>query len=66
MNTITIYAFDPLLGILTCGYMMYNLPLSTWTRLLLWMAVGLLIYFSYSKSHSRIGAADARLTPSGD
>jgi APA family basic amino acid/polyamine antiporter len=42
----------PILGILTCGFMMYFLPLDTWIRLLVWMAIGLLIYFLYSRHHS--------------
>lgn len=42
----------PLLGILTCGFMMYFLPLDTWLRLLVWMALGLVIYFFYGRYHS--------------
>jgi APA family basic amino acid/polyamine antiporter len=49
----------PILAILICGYMMYGLPLDTWLRLLSWLAVGLLIYFGYGKSHSRIGRGSA-------
>ncbi len=45
----------PILGILICAYMMYSLPLDTWVRLLVWMGIGLVIYFLYSRSHSRIG-----------
>jgi APA family basic amino acid/polyamine antiporter len=42
----------PLLGILICGYMMYKLPSDTWLRLLIWLAIGLAIYFVYGRSHS--------------
>lgn len=42
----------PILGILICGYMMYGLPQDTWLRLLIWMALGLLIYFLYGRRHS--------------
>jgi APA family basic amino acid/polyamine antiporter len=52
----------PILGILICGYMMYTLPSDTWIRLLVWMAIGLLIYFTYSVRHSKVArhvAADA-------
>ncbi|HTI63473.1 MAG TPA: amino acid permease [Gemmatimonadaceae bacterium] len=44
----------PILGILICGYMMYTLPPDTWLRLIVWMAIGLVIYFTYSIRHSRV------------
>jgi APA family basic amino acid/polyamine antiporter len=53
----------PLGGILICGYMMYGLPQDTWLRLLIWLAIGLAIYFLYGKSHSRVGTGRA---PAGD
>ena len=48
----------PILAILICGYMMSYLPVDTWYRLLIWLAVGLLIYFGYGRSHSRAGRGD--------
>jgi APA family basic amino acid/polyamine antiporter len=42
----------PILGILTCGFMMYFLPLDTWLRLIVWMLIGVVIYFAYGRSHS--------------
>jgi APA family basic amino acid/polyamine antiporter len=42
----------PILGIVVCGYMMYSLPIDTWMRLIVWMALGLVIYFAYGRSHS--------------
>ncbi|GLC27973.1 amino acid permease [Roseisolibacter agri] len=48
----------PALGILVCGYLMYGLPPDTWLRLLVWLALGLVIYFLYGKSHSRVGQMD--------
>jgi len=42
----------PILGILSCLYLMLSLPLDTWLRLIIWMAVGILIYFGYSRHHS--------------
>ncbi|HJU67690.1 MAG TPA: amino acid permease [Gemmatimonadaceae bacterium] len=47
----------PILGILICGYMMARLPGDTWVRLLVWMALGLVIYFAYSMRRSRLGGA---------
>jgi APA family basic amino acid/polyamine antiporter len=44
----------PILGILFNGYMMYKLGWINWARLLLWLIIGLVIYFTYSRHHSRI------------
>jgi APA family basic amino acid/polyamine antiporter len=49
----------PILGILICGYMMYGLPLDTWLRLAIWMALGLAIYFLYGRSHSKLNRPGA-------
>jgi len=43
------------LGILVCGAMIYGLGWTNWLRLLAWLALGMVIYFGYSKSHSRLG-----------
>jgi basic amino acid/polyamine antiporter, APA family len=48
----------PILGILICGYMMSSLPAATWERLIYWMVLGLLIYFFYSRSHSKLARAE--------
>ncbi|MEP6611736.1 MAG: amino acid permease C-terminal domain-containing protein [Mucilaginibacter sp.] len=37
-----------------CVLMMVSLPLDTWIRLAVWMVIGLVIYFTYSKKHSLI------------
>ena len=44
------------LGILVCGAMIYGLGWTNWMRLIVWLLIGLVFYFSYGKSHSRIGA----------
>ena len=43
-----------ILGILISLAMMAGLPLDTWLRLIIWLAIGLVIYFTYGKSHSRV------------
>ena len=45
----------PILGILSCLGLMAGLPNDTWIRLIIWLAIGLVIYFAYGKSHSHIG-----------
>jgi APA family basic amino acid/polyamine antiporter len=42
----------PILGIVSCFGMMAGLPLDTWLRLIVWLAIGLVIYFAYSRHHS--------------
>jgi basic amino acid/polyamine antiporter, APA family len=44
----------PVLGILFNGYMMYKLGWVNWARLFIWLIIGLVIYFSYSRHHSRL------------
>jgi APA family basic amino acid/polyamine antiporter len=54
----------PILSVLTCFSQMLGLPLDTWIRLIVWMALGLVIYFVYSRRHSRIhtlGAVEQRV-----
>ncbi|RBL93449.1 amino acid permease [Chitinophaga flava] len=46
--------FVPIMGILTCLGMMVFLPLDTWLRLIIWMAVGMVIYYCYGRKHSRV------------
>jgi APA family basic amino acid/polyamine antiporter len=46
--------FIPVLGILSCAYLMVNLPWGTWMRLLAWMALGLVIYFTYGIRKSKL------------
>jgi APA family basic amino acid/polyamine antiporter len=44
--------FIPILGVLVCLSMMYGLGWPNWLRLFAWMAIGVLIYFIYSKKNS--------------
>ncbi len=46
--------FVPALGILSCLYLMSGLPWDTWMRLLAWMALGLVIYFTYGIRKSKL------------
>jgi len=44
----------PILGIATCLFMMVFLPGDTWIRLIVWLIIGLAIYFGYSRYHSKL------------
>lgn len=46
--------FIPLLGAGVCILQMVSLPWSTWSRLIIWTIIGLVIYFSYGRRHSRL------------
>ena len=44
----------PILGILFNGYMMFELGRANWIRLIVWLLIGLLVYFFYSRYHSKV------------
>ncbi len=46
--------FVPILSVLACVYLMLNLPVETWLRFLVWMAIGVIIYFTYGARRSRL------------
>ena len=46
--------FVPIMGIGVCLYLMYALPEESWIRLFIWMAIGVVFYFSYGRKHSKI------------
>ncbi|MGH7615850.1 MAG: amino acid permease C-terminal domain-containing protein, partial [Gemmatimonadaceae bacterium] len=43
------------LGIVVCGAMIYGLGWTNWLRLIVWLVIGLVIYFSYGRAHSLVG-----------
>ena len=45
------------LGIITCGAMIFGLGWTNWARLIVWLAIGMIFYFGYGRSHSRIETA---------
>ena len=42
----------PILGIIMCLVLMFSLPWPNWLRLIVWLGIGLVIYFTYSRHHS--------------
>jgi len=49
----------PIAAVAGCLYLMAALPRATWIRFLIWLAIGLVIYFVYSVHHSRVQRAAA-------
>jgi APA family basic amino acid/polyamine antiporter len=56
----------PILGVIVCGTMIVSLKGSTQLSALAWMVIGLIIYFSYSKKNSKVGAAADALPTASD
>ncbi|QHS56021.1 amino acid permease [Mucilaginibacter sp. 14171R-50] len=56
----------PILGIIVCAAMIIGLPHETQISALVWMIAGLLIYFGYSKKHSKLGTAGDILPKASD
>lgn len=42
------------MAMLSCGYLMYNLPVDTWIRFVVWGIIGIAVYFGYSYKHSKL------------
>jgi APA family basic amino acid/polyamine antiporter len=55
--TVPALPFVAVMGILVCGAMIYGLGWTNWLRLIAWLALGLVFYFGYGKSHSRLEGA---------
>lgn len=53
------YWFVSIAGAGSCLWVMKNLPVDTWVRLIVWLAIGLTIYFVYGKRNSKLGKAQA-------
>ncbi len=57
--------FVPIAGALICIAQMVGLPLATWERLVAWLAIGLVVYFSYSRRSSHLAASRLTLSRAG-
>jgi APA family basic amino acid/polyamine antiporter len=49
-------------GVIICGAMIYGLGWTNWLRLLVWLLIGLVFYFSYGRKHSKVQALNATPT----
>ena len=50
--------FVPIMGILFNGYMMVRLGWVNWARLIIWLGIGMVVYFTYSRYHSKVQALE--------
>ena len=57
--TVPALPFVAIAGILVCGSMIYGLGWTNWLRLAVWLVIGLVFYFGYGRSHSRLESARA-------
>ena len=48
----------PILGIIACGAMIFGLGAENWIRLIVWLLLGFIIYFGYSRKHSKLNNPD--------
>jgi len=53
------YSLIPVLGLLSCLYMMAQIDLHNWIGFLIWLVIGLAIYFGYSRRHSKLAQTGA-------
>jgi len=58
--------YVPILGAIICLAQMVGLPLATWERLVIWLAIGLVVYFAYGRwnalAGSVIGSKDSKVS----
>jgi APA family basic amino acid/polyamine antiporter len=48
----------PVLGVISCGYLMFSLPWITWLRFIVWMMIGLAVYVFYGYRNSTLANSD--------
>ncbi|MCU1643328.1 MAG: Cationic amino acid transporter [Nocardia sp.] len=53
--------FVPILAVIACAWLMFNLSVETWLRFVIWMALGFVVYFLYGRKHSLLGRANAEV-----
>jgi basic amino acid/polyamine antiporter, APA family len=56
-----LFPLAPILGIVSCVYLMINLPWITMVRFIVWMAIGMVVYFMYSKKNSALAPQNLSL-----
>ncbi len=49
------YSLIPVLGLISCFYLMTELGTTNWLRFIIWLIIGMVIYFTYSRKNSKLG-----------
>jgi APA family basic amino acid/polyamine antiporter len=57
--------FVPIMGIISCLVLMFSLPVENWWRLIIWLLIGFVIYFSYGRTHSVMARLRAQKNQTG-
>ena len=52
------FSLIPVLGVMCCTYLMTELGWTNWFRFGVWLIVGLIVYFFYSYTHSKVAPAE--------
>ena len=53
----------PIVSVAASLWLMLNLPAETWVRFGIWMAIGIVVYFLYSRTHSRMAKEEDTTSP---
>lgn len=70
VSTLSLFSFlrnlslIPVLGLVTCTYLMAELGITNWIRFGAWLLIGLVIYFAYGLKHSKLNRVEANETKS--
>lgn len=59
LTVIRNYSLIPIMGVLSCLYLLIEIPAVSWLWFFIWMLIGLAIYFLYGQRHSRLGKTSA-------
>jgi APA family basic amino acid/polyamine antiporter len=49
------YSLLPLLGVISCLYLLSTLGIVNWIRFIVWLIIGMIIYFAYGRKNSKLG-----------
>ena len=59
LTTIKRLSLIPVLGMLSCFYLLAELGITNWLRFIIWLIIGMVVYFAYGRRRSHLARADA-------